>query len=154
MKINGRIFKQPFKDCLVLPREDEPVIFWAKAVVSFKEFNAMCPAPTPPKIMRPGGSVETRFDDPNFTKSFEEHNTRRNDWFYLESLKATPGLEWETIKENEPSTWANWKQELLEQFFTESEINRIQALIHSVNSLNDDSLEEAKASFLASQAKQ
>lgn len=151
MKIKGRSFTAPNTEILALPRPDGDVVFVAQGVLSFKEFDTICPEPEAPMITPPTnvGTPYRDLKDPKYVARIEQHLERRNNWFVLESLKTTPDLVWEKVDPKDPETWANWRTELEEACFTELEIARIQYLCNSVNSMSDIALEAARQRFIA-----
>lgn len=150
MKINGRTFDKPHSDFIVFPRAGGDVAFVAQAVLSFAEFDKICPIPKAPLITPAGdGAAYHDLKDEVFVAQFERHLVRKNAWFYLKSLAATPNLTWDTVDPADPDTWENWRSELSAAFFTENEIMQIQQLCGAVNSMNQDAMDAARARFIA-----
>jgi hypothetical protein len=81
-----------------------------------------------------------------------EYNSKYNDYLFIKSLEATPGLEWETVNIDDPETWKNVHEELKNADLTPTEIQRIHYGIIEANGLSDAKVEEARKRFLASQA--
>ncbi len=167
MKINGKPLPGPSMDFVVLPRprSEEPdpenpdrmrevnndVVFHCKAVLDFEEFDAVVPEPKPPSSIRPGETAATpNFSHPDFLKKQFEYGLKKQAWLTIQSLMATPNLEWEQVKLDEPETWKLWMKELQQEGFTLGEILKIQQTVHRVNGLDEDKFEEARKSFLAS----
>jgi len=61
-------------------------------------------------------------------------------------------LEWERVKFDDPNTWTEWQKELQEAGFVDGEVGRILTAIMEVNGLNESLVEEARQSFLTTQA--
>jgi len=151
MRLKGRKFTEPFTDIIVFPRQDGDAIFKAKAIMSFAECDKHLIVPKPPSMVKPDGTILQNTKDRIYQEAYAIWADRRMAWIVIESLKATEGLEWETVVETDCATWSNWAEELKNSFFTNNEILQIQRLVYNVNSLNDSTLEDAKNSFLARQ---
>jgi hypothetical protein len=67
-------------------------------------------------------------------------------------LAATPGLAWDKVKPGEAETWPLYEEELKEAGFSDVEIGRIRNAVHEANCLDEDKVEAARQSFLASAA--
>lgn len=151
MKINGMKLEGPNIVTLVLPREYGDIVIRAQAVLDYKKFEALCPRPTPPmKIARGTGKVPD-FDDRFYIGEISTYGAKKTAFMFLESLKATPGLEWETVSMTEPSTWANYEEELSSAGFSDVERQRILQAVIDANCLNETRLEEARERFLKGQ---
>lgn len=154
MRLNGLAFEGPNEEILVLPRNGVDLVFKARAVLSYDKFDAMCPKPVPKKIKKPSGEESLRTDEPNYIKAIESWATSRTNYTIIESLKATPGLEWEKIKDDDPQSWGLYEEELKKAYFGEREIMKIISLVWAANGVDDFKLEEARKRFLAGQAEQ
>lgn len=153
MKLNGTKIEGPNVEILVLPRGDgrPDLVLKARAVLSYKEFDALCPRPTPPMVMLPGGEKRADFDDATYKSLVGSYAEKRHAWMIYKSLEATEGLEWEQMDLGNPNTWLKLEDELEDSGFNYVEIMRIRQLAMTANCLNDERLEEARKSFLASQ---
>ena len=72
----------------------------------------------------------------------------------LQSLRATDGLEWETVNYSDPTTWYAYKVELEKSGLTTADTSRIMSLVISANGLDQKKIDEATKAFLASQVAQ
>jgi len=152
MKIKGRKIDKPNIEIIVIPRGDgESIVFKAQAVLDYEPFRKLCPAPEAPRRMLPGGVMQENIEDKDYLLKLGEYQTLRMAWVMLESLKATEDLEWETIKADEPSTWANFTKELEESKFSNAEIQMIVDGVAAANALDEEKIEAARKSFLLSQ---
>jgi hypothetical protein len=151
MKINGESFNGPNEALIVLVRNGNPVPFKARACLDFTRFDALCVKPMPKKITKVGGQQEYLFGDPTYLQAIDQYGKLKTAYVILESLKATPGLEFETVRDDNPSTWMNWRKEFEAAFFTEQEINRVIGCVWEANGIDEDKLEEARKRFLAGQ---
>jgi hypothetical protein len=152
MKIQGKSISGPEVDVLVIPRKSGDILFKAQSVLDYDAFEALCPAPHPPETLRPGGGkgLRTRnLEAPEFLKALDDWSEKRTYWMILKSLEATPDLEWETIKMDDPSTWSNYEKELKSAGFSMLEITRILNLVTGVCGLDQRKIDEATARFLA-----
>jgi len=154
MRIEGKLFEKPNEVvCFIFRHNQEPIEFRAQAVLDYKKFDGICPAPEPPKRLMASGEVQTLFNDPIYDKKITEWATQRSDWMILESLKATPGLTWDTIDADQPRTWKNFRSELEAAFFTPMEITKIINAVMEACGFTSEKVEEAHKSFLAGQGK-
>lgn len=154
MKIANREFRKPYEIVQVIPREDGPVVFKARAVLDFSNFDKLCPLPSPPFIRRPGEPTAQNVEDPKYKQKLIAWSQKRSAWLVLESLKATVDLIWEKVKADDSETWALWSKELEDGFFTQNEINLIYRAVARANSLDENHLEQARKDFLAMAALQ
>ena len=72
----------------------------------------------------------------------------------LKSLEATEGLEWETVKMDDPETWLNYEKELKDSGLSPIEVGRIVGICMSANGLDERKMEAARDAFLAEQQAQ
>lgn len=152
MKINGRKIEGPAIETVVFPRGDSaPIVFKVSAVLDNDGFKKLCPYPTPPKKMLKGGQQVEDVEHPSFRSELERWATLRSRWTILQSLKATEGLEWETVDLSDPNTWENLFSELESSGFNDTECSYLIQKIMEINCLNQSHLEEARARFLAGQ---
>lgn len=150
MKIHGRKF-QPHEVKMYLPRGDNDIIeVTARSILDDSAFFKLCPEPKPPQIIKKGGKRDVDLNDKGYLREVKDYGERKFAWMFLTSVTIT-GAEWETVNLNDPNTWLNWKDELLDCGFNSFEINRMIALMHEANCLDDTKLEEARARFLVKQ---
>ncbi len=153
MKMNGRKLSGPSTEVVVIPKRDGELVFKAQAVLSYEDFYKLCPKPIPPTIVRPGGIKSQNTEDKDYLKAIEAWAANQTSWMILQSLKATPELEWETVDPVQPNTWDNYQKELKAAGLSDPEINRIVMCVIDANGLNNKKIDEATAAFLASQEK-
>ena len=152
MKINGKKIEGPNEEIIVIPRKDEDIVFRAKAVLNYEEFDKLCPTPIPPMIKKKGTDFPIPdIEDTNYQNKLATYATKRTSWMILKSLEATDGLSWDTIKMSDPDSWENFEKEMKDSGFSDIEINRIVIGVQTANCLNEEKLEEARKRFLASQ---
>lgn len=151
MKINGIVLDKPKEVLLVLPREPKDLVFKFRAVVDYTEFEKMCPMPTPPKLKRPGGVVELNTNDAVYQAALNNYAEKQTHYQFLKSISATDGLEWSRVKMEDSSTWHHWREEIKEAGFSVGEQNAIWSHFVKANNLSQDSIDEARTRFLASQ---
>lgn len=153
MKINGKKIAGPNIEIVVLPRGDgENLVFKAQAVLNSDDFDKICPRPEPPVRVGKGGIKVQNIEDLGFKAELLQYGEMRMAWIILQSLKATEGLEWETVDLSDPSTWKNYNSELKDSGLAEMEISRIINCVFDANSLNEEKVKAARDSFLASVA--
>lgn len=154
MKIAGLDLTKAHEELIVLPRGEQEIVFVAKAVLSFKEFEKLCPEPEPPEYIGENGKKTTDFEDLGYRQQLIQRASRRMNWLVLKSLEDSPGLEWEQVDLQNPKTWDKWDEELEEANFTPAEINRIRNAVFIANALNEDRIKEARDAFLNRRAQE
>lgn len=153
MKIDGKSVKGPHSVIIPIPRPTGDLIFHATAIVDMK-YEESFPMPQAKEKLLAGGAIEKDVENPEYKKALTEWSRRKIDWIILKSLTAEGGLEWETVKMDDPSTWGNYRKELEDSGFSLPEINRMIAGVFEANGLNEDKIEEARKRFLLGAAKQ
>lgn len=162
MKLKGHDFDRPAIEIVAIPRGMDAetghklpdVILKCAAVKDFTEFDALCPAATPPMVIKPGGVKEANWDDPEYQRSFGTRAELRICYMILKSLQINEGLEWEKVVMGNPKTWKLYEQELKDAGFAAHEVQMIQNGVFAANSLNQSRVEEALANFLSGQQEQ
>lgn len=151
MKIGGIDPKTlPTEEFLVLPRGEEQIVFRARGVPNYDEFNALCPEPKAPVINRAGQGWVPNTDEPGYKDMMKTYAQKKMAWMVIKSLEPSD-IEWEKVSLDDPSTWIGWDQEFIANGFTMVECNRIQHLAFEANCLDEDKLEKARESFLRGQ---
>lgn len=154
MKLVGHDLKGPRVRLIVIPREPEPIVLKARAVLDWQPAEDMLPIPSPRASLRPGqdqGNPTLLTNEPAYLEALNKRGLQLQNWIVIESLKATEGLTWDRVKENDPETWGLYRVELKEAGFSPSEISYIILEVYRTNSLNESMLIEARESFLAGQ---
>ena len=116
-------------------------------------FYEIATEPKPPLIEYPpstGKPPENDYNDEKYLQRVRDFNTSRYYWMLLTSLKDSPDIEWETIDMTKPDTYKNFETELVSAQFLPAEINAIRSAVSKVNALDEQQLEAARKSFLAS----
>ena len=148
--MHGKVLDGPREEVLVIPRQgSDDIVFTAKAVLDYGDFDKLFPKPTAPVIMKPGGIKSLDVTDKKYLEKINAWAESRMHWMVLNSLTATEGLEWETVDLVNPKTWANYAEELKKAGFSDGEQARIVNLVVSVNGLDQDKIDEATNRFLA-----
>jgi hypothetical protein len=150
MKIQGRVLKNDNIQTVVFPRSSGNIAFDFQPVLDWeKSFNAVCPMPKPPMVMTPGAAkAKPKMDDPKFQDALRKYAERKGNYMFLLSISATEGLEWETVRLEDPESWENVFTELEAAGFTQSEQNRMLEAYQAANSLDDDLLDKVREAFL------
>lgn len=149
MRIAGKDFKQAVIDVVPIFRGDDVTYIKVQALNIKNEFEELCLRPEPPVKVNKKGERITDIEDKEYKKKLEEYSTHMVEFMIIKSLAINEDLQWEIVKMGDPSTWCMWRDELLDSGLLEAEVNKIQMAIFTVNSLNDDRVEEARKSFLA-----
>lgn len=151
MKIAGRKLEGPNIETVVIPRQDGDIVFKCQAVLSYDDFEKLCPMPTPPEVLKPGGVQSFNTEDPKYVEAVQKYSEQRTSYMVLQSLSATEGLEWGTVKMDDPSTWDNYTDEMAKAGLSDAECARIIHTVTSANGLNQKRIDEATERFLAAQ---
>ncbi len=146
MRIGGKEVNGPHEELLVLPRGEDQIVIRAKAVEDMDPFEKLCPEPKPPGRLTRDGFVPNEKDE-NYLKMMEHHGSQRLAYMVLHSLIPSD-IEWEKVLIDNPKTWKGWQGELKESGLTQIEINRIIQTVMRANALDEDKLEEARATFV------
>lgn len=154
MKIAGKALSGPNIKYLAFPRQDGDIVFKLVAVLDYKEFDQLCPTPQAPEIIKPGGERYRDPTHPTYLKKMEEIQSLKTSWLFIQTLKDTPDLEWESVKYNDPSTWSKYGDELSGSGLSPVEVGVLLRGVIEVNGLDEAKIEEATARFLAGLAKQ
>jgi hypothetical protein len=153
MKLNGQKIAGPNIEVVVIPRQTGDLVFKAQAVLDYDEFHKIAQRPNPPSIMLKGGESSYDYNDKKYLTKIQEWAEQKTHFMVLKSLQATDGLEWETVKMADPTTWENYQNEMKEAGFAPAEINRIVNCVMDACGLNQTKIDEATKRFLAGQAK-
>ncbi len=149
MKMQGKKIEGANEMVIVIPRaSSDDIVFRARAVLDMTPFEKMCPPPSPPTRMLPGGKEIKNLKDRGYLDQVSNYSIQRLSWIVLTSLEATEGLEWEKLDIGDPTTWNNFREELTESGFSDVEIDRIVADCIAINALSDSKIEEARERFL------
>lgn len=155
MKLNGVKVQGPNIEYIVIPRGNgNDIVLKAQAVLDTKEFEQIVQAPKPGKKMLPGGIIKEDADDPIYKDAMKAYADLRYSWIVIQSLKATEGLEWETVDEGRVDTWNNWETELKDAGFSNTEVQYVMLGVANANALNQEKIDEARTRFLLSVADQ
>jgi len=152
MKINGQVIDNSKTEILVIPKGGVDIVFEAKPVLNYDDFDKLCPEPLAPSLDRPGQSTVLDVTDKKYLAEIDKWAKYKASWTIITSLSATSGLEWDTVELNNPETWSNWEQEL-RIVFAEAEIKMILDIVWLACGLNQSKIDEATANFIASLAK-
>ena len=138
---------------VVLPREGEDLVFKFKAVLDIKRFEDLCPEPKLSTVISViDGTKKPDPTDPTNTEKTEKHNGLRIAYMFLHSITATEGLEWETVNIDDPTTWENYKQELLDSNISLPELGHLITAMLEANGLSEEKMVEARNRFLTQKA--
>lgn len=152
MKYKGKQIVNNNVQIVVIPRKDENIVFHLRPVLNTKRFDDLVKMPEAPSILMAGSSVVTKdTNDAKYKLAMTEYFKLKSAFTFLESISATPDLEWETVNLEDPKTWLNWQSEFEAAEFTESEKLLIFEGVQKANSLNSEYLDEVLNDFLASQ---
>ncbi len=151
MRILGQEIKGPNEELIIIPRGDNQIVFKARAVLDYTDFERLCPEPKVPVIMKPGGVKEQNYKDVKYQAAIRQRVTKQTYYMFIKSLEATEGLTWDTIDIKDPGTWLNFEDELKAAGFSSIERNLISRGVFIANNLDEQKLEEARRRFIQSQ---
>lgn len=157
MRIAGKRLSSMNEITLVLPRsgldeQGEPVediVLKFRPVKDFAEFEVLCPEPKAPMIHAVGEPhPRPDMEDPEYVNASRDYRIKKMNYIIFMSMLATPGLEYEIVRVNDPSTWNKFSEELDAAGFSPLEATRITDAAFRANSLSEEALEEARQRFL------
>jgi len=153
MKVNGKDPKAigPRESVVVIPVGGSTFTFKAR-MVNVEKFGDILKAPEPPESIGKEGTTFKDYENAKYLEDAMKWATYQTDWWILESLKATEDLVWDTVDMSDPETFGNWKTELEEAQFSQTEIVAIINIVNEANGMSQERLEEATQSFLAEEA--
>lgn len=154
MKLHGKEIERPEPVFAVFQRGDNELVIQCEAVYDHEPFEKVCPVPKPPKKVMKGGIEQVVLDDPDYLQRVDKHSERQFAWLVISSISNTPGLEWETVDINKPSTWESYQKEMRESGFLQAEINEIVARVLEANAMDESRMEEARQRFLRLRAEE
>ena len=130
---------------LVLPRPDGDIVFKARALPDYDEFEKLCPEPVAPVVLTADGK-KTDDKDTEYVACLLRRELLRTAYFFIKSLEPS-NIEWDTVVLERPGTWTNAKDDLRKAGFSIVEMNRIWSLVNDVNCLSEDKLSAARDRF-------
>ena len=136
----------PTEEVLVIPRGDEAIVFYACGVSNMEEFKALCSEPEAPVKWTKDGRVPDEGDE-NYKTVLAEYLRRRLAFIVVNSLVPSK-IEWDTVKMDNPATWANWEDDLRNSGLSQMECNRVLNLVLEANCLDEKKLRKAREVFL------
>lgn len=148
MKMHGKKLSTMNNQVVIFPREDGDIVFKAAPVLDFTNFDKLYPEPKPGMILKRGETVATpNFEDSKYKEALVKRNKAYTMYMILQSLSVTEGLEWETVKMDDPTTWENMDKELEESGLTNVERGQIMQAVMRANSLDMSYIDEARKRF-------
>lgn len=154
MKIKGSPIPPPKPVSLKFFRGSTIVELLVQAVLSFEQFDRLVPLPKPPLVTNIKEKRQYHnYEDKGYVRAIERYSVTKSNFIIIQGLAATEGLEWETVKLDEPDTWGNYKTDLL-SCFTEVEVSTIIEGVNEANNPTGRKLQEAFESFTQSQDQQ
>lgn len=149
MKIKGKKIAGVNVETVVFPRvEGDPIVFKAAAIIDDSEFDRLVKRPEPPTITPRGGTPYPDVDDKDYLRATADYAAKRVNWLIITSVSATPDLEFEKVKINDPNTWSLFPEELKDAGLSFKEVDLLVRAVWSANAMDDKKIEEARASFL------
>lgn len=131
---------------LVLPRQEQNIVFRARGLRNMAEFDERVPFPKPPGKLTKDGWVPDDTND-SYQATLKEWNRKRTGYMVIHSLEPSE-IEWDTVDRDDPRSWPHWEEDLLNAGLTSIEVNRVLALVLEANALDEVKLQQARDSFL------
>lgn len=152
MKLAGKTIEGLNEVTVVLPRGNaDDLVFKFVAVVDNEKFDKLVPEVKPEILLKPGGKKDADITSPAYIAAVSRRDSLRTTWLFLESIKATPDLEWETVKDDDSSTWDGYTEELKKAGIGNIEVMRLMKGFMEANCLSEELIDNARQSFLAGQ---
>lgn len=145
MKMPGLNLASKRSMVVPIPRGPDTVEFHLTYVNDYSEFEALVPYPQMQEFI--GKNGRERKETPDFKKELDEYSLKKGYWIIYQTLKETPGLEWDTVKENDPDSWVKINDELKAAQFSDKEIAHLYEQVWSVNGMNQKLLDDALKLF-------
>lgn len=152
MLLNGSTI-QLKNEVLVIPKGNQQFVFEMAPVLSMELFEKKFKKPEPPLLQTPGNKPIIGLDDPEYLAELTTYRNQAWDWRIITSLLATPGLKFETVNLDDPTTFANWSKEFSAAGFSDLEIQHITTKVMDACGMNSSKIEEATQAFLLSREK-
>lgn len=152
MKIGGIALTPPPEEFIVLPRGGEglDLVFRARAIPDFDEFERMVPDPKPPTILVRGEGRKADTEDTTYKALVMAKQAQQLAYMVVKSLEPSQ-IEWDTVDMLRPISYLNWESDLLKGGLTSIEVKKVYELVLTANCLNEEKLEAARKSFLLGQ---
>lgn len=154
MRIQNTDLSKPNVETCTIYRDGKPIVFKAQSVFNNADFDKLCPAPKRESAIVSAAvqSDPVRLaqikaeEDKRYLIKLEVYNEMQNCWLYKEALKATEGLVWENVIDDDPKTWLNVNKELEALSITDAERTKITLTIYKAQDVTSLG-EEAEKSF-------
>jgi hypothetical protein len=149
MKLKGlNISERPYDEAQfdVLGQK---VTFRAKVVSDYSDFKAAVPEPQPPVTVDRTGVKTKNPRHPDYIKKMEKYNEQQTVFMLMDSLSATPDLEWTLLDLAEPTTltFDNLQEEFTSAGFPLATTSKIINLASAANGLTERIVDSARESF-------
>lgn len=147
MKLRGNPLSLPEPIPFKFYRGPNEYVILCKAILDYKPFSQLCPEPVPPTVTPVKGVPYKDYNDKKYAPAVEKWRDLRWKWIVIESLSATPDLEWGDVKPNDPSTWDNLDKDL-NSVFTPAEVTLLYNTIHEAQAPTQKTTKSAMDSFI------
>ena len=98
--------------------------FLLAPIVDWEEHNEFNPEPKVPTKTKPDGTT-VQNETPEFLDRRGEWATRKGHYTIAKSIAATEDFRWDTVHWDDPTTWENYRDELLEFGLLDLEVAQI-----------------------------
>ena len=144
MKLNGKD-ESRMEMVIPIPRPSgDDLVFIMTPVVSYEDFSRLCQMPKPPILKKAGGVEVADVEDEGFLAQLRNYAEQQAHFVFLNSVKKTPGLEFDTVDMEKPSTWGNYQKEMAAFGLTDAEVARLIRAAQAANGLDDGLVDEAR----------
>jgi len=146
MKMQNVDFECDRSMTVPIPRGPNTVYFTATYVNDYSDFEALVPEPKKQQVIGKNGE-RTERETEEYKKEKEEYGLKRSFWIIYKSLEKTEGLVWETVKENDPDSWAKIDDELKAAKFSFLERSHLYEQVWTINGLNQKMIDSTQKLF-------
>jgi hypothetical protein len=142
---------------LCFAREDDQfLVFTAKPVYNWDEFDAICPEPDPKQfgvMTKEGWQVDS--EAPGYLDQLRIYEKRRAAYMFIKTIEPS-NIEWDKVKINDPETWKFYREELVGESgcLSENEFGHLSNLVTEANTLSYAKLEANRETFFQKRAAQ
>jgi hypothetical protein len=141
----ARRSREPNVQTIVIPRDPEPIVLTAQAVLDYESLRQAVPSAHSADRDARGGVKTADTQGRPLPARPRQLRPSAVAWIVLESLRlGTPELEFDKVDMGNPNTWDKYLDELKDSGFSWAEIEFIIDGCMTANALNEDKLEEAR----------
>lgn len=157
MKLNGVTVKIERESVIPILAGDSTIYLIGKPIHSYEPFDELVQRPTPRMGGEPG-KERPLIEERAYREALTNYSKQFNDWIIISTLKEIADkdgkrfpVEWDKVQVDDIETYSEWRNELLDNGFSEGDIRRIEMEVLRCNQMDEQLIEAAKDHFLAMQ---